>query len=474
LNLNPFITIASKAQAAPEATLVASTKMKMSAEEFVDVAARMATLIRESCKEGPAVVALDLEPELFAIAAFACFHQGLTVTSYRQDHEALRQAGCTLVVTQRQELVDRSIPRLVLNQAAMEALATITPIAPSESIDAGDVASIFFSSGTTGVAKLIPVSYGQLFTREAFVRKSRIRGRYMSLLGNGTFGGFITMFSQILNLEAFLAPGLPTENLRVIKNWQVNHVFGSPAQLEALANVAEERSESLDLNEIQSTGNSLPPILATRLSKLTRGVITNIYASTEAGLVAMKQGEWGEDSYCGDIIDGVELEVVDQHDKPVAAGAVGELRVKAPGQASQYLGNPEISKQHFKDGWFYPGDLALLRGKSLFLMGRKLEIINAGGVKVNPIALDHLAREYPGVEDAAVFSFESSGGIMEIGLAFVSSTPPDPKLLKVFIARKFGDGAPQHYYRVPAIPRNELGKALRNSLAEAYKSRISQ
>ncbi|MCF8529348.1 MAG: fatty acid--CoA ligase family protein [Aquiluna sp.] len=447
--------------------------MKMSAEEFLDVASRLAALLSEVCSDSNQVIALDLDPELFAIATFACHRQGYAVCQFRSDLDALSSAKCTLVLTQNSEITCGPIPKLVLNQTAMEKLSKIHPVEPLNNIQKEDLACIFFSSGTTGVAKLIPVTYEDLFLREKFVRQARIRGNYMSLLGNGTFGGFMTMFSQIINAQPYLAPRTANQNLRVIKNWQVDHVFGSPAQLEALATSAIVDSESLDLVEIQSTGNLISRALVNKLSDLTGALVTNVYASTEAGVVAMKSGDWNDDSYCGEVLDGVELEVVDTDGKLVPNGSVGELRVRSPGQSRYYVGNPKESAKQFRDGWFYPGDLATLHGKSLYLMGRKLEIINAGGVKVNPIAMDHLACEHPDIDDAATFTFESKDGVMQIGMAFVSGNPPEPNLLRLYLARKFGDGAPQHFFRLAEIPRNELGKAKRNAIADAYKLKTS-
>src|SRR5262249_36956366 len=56
-------------------------------------------------------------------------------------------------------------------------------------------------------------------------------------------------------------------------------------------------------------------------------------------------------------VGGVAWEVVDASDRPLAAGQVGQIRVRTRGMIAGYPGQPELTRHHFRDGWFYPGDL---------------------------------------------------------------------------------------------------------------------
>ena len=61
------------------------------------------------------------------------------------------------------------------------------------------------------------------------------------------------------------------------------------------------------------------------------------------------------------IADGVEMQVVDDHDHPLSTGQVGRVRVKSLGAATSYLDDEAATAAFFRDGYFYPGDLALWR-----------------------------------------------------------------------------------------------------------------
>jgi acyl-coenzyme A synthetase/AMP-(fatty) acid ligase len=443
---------------------IASTQVSLTGGELLDLVDRLSNFLVTKNGHKPRLAALDLRSELFAVMAFACYSAGISVVSYRRDESVLVTLGCDLVISQS-SLEAPAITRLVLSPALLESLPK-PPNRLEAELPVEEPLHYFFTSGSTGEPKVVGVSAAQLLEREEFVRKARIRKNYMALLGTGTFGGFMTMFSQLLNGETYLAPGEPEQNARVIQNFGVKTIFGSPAQVKTLLASTNQLGLRLDLEEVQITGVSIPPADADEVAARTGAKVTNAYASTEAGIVVMKTGQWDDPSYCGEVLEGVEMEAVDDNDQPLPPGAPGNLRIKAPGQASSYvLGND--SSRVFADGWFYPGDLGLLKGRSLFLLGRRDEIINFGGVKLNPSSIEEFARSYPGISDAAIFTVESSDGVQS-GLAFVSDVPIKPEILRGYLGSKFGEAAPTVYFRTAAIPRSELGKPMKGMLFKLF------
>lgn len=468
MSLSPFVALAETRTRNPAQTLLASTQTTLTADEFVDVAERLAALISNALANQSDSIALSLKPELFSLVTFACYHLGLASFKFRPDTTLLRSLNPQVVITDDASLDVGSLKKLILNQQTMASLAEMTKENPRVIQDTNLVANYFFSSGTTGIPKIIPVTFAQLSERESFVRQARIRGRYMSLLGLGTFGGFMTMYSQIINGQTYFVPGNAEANLNLIANWGLDTIFASPAQLSEVLSSLEKGSKSITLKEVQATGTLIPGTLVEQIMRSTGAKITNAYASTEAGVVVMKTDSWDDPSYCGEILDGVSLEISDPEGVAVSDGISGEIRLQAPGQAQSYLDNPQESQKQFRDGWFYPGDLGIKRGQSLFLIGRSSEIINAGGVKISPDAIDEFAREYSGIEDAAVFTFTNDNGVSVTAMAFVCKVPPNPEIFQRYLKSKFGEAAPMHLYRVAGIPRNELGKPMRGLLGTRF------
>jgi len=135
--------------------------------------------------------------------------------------------------------------------------------------------------------------------------------------------------------------------------------------------------------------------------------------------------------------------------------------------ACEYFRDPEESRKFFRDGWFYPGDRGrLLADGLLVLSGRESELINCGGVKIDAALIDQSLLDHEGVIDAAAFGIEGKTGIQEVAAALVVADGFDFEALHAALLAKLGKvGAPQQFFRVKEIPRNEMGKVMRTQLA---------
>ena len=456
------------------AELLVSDSTRFSVEEFFDLSKRFAGWIESQPSKENQLIALDLEPELYAVLSFSCYLLGMPSCKFRDDLQLLEKTGCTTVITTNPDAFTGDLDKLLIDQEALKSIAELEQTPDPVTVSGDMVCNIFFSSGTSGTPKAIPIRVAELETREQHVRKNRMRKSYISLLGLGTFGGFMTMYSQIINGEIFTAAKSPLVNARLIRDEGIKTVFLSPLQLQALLESSRESRVKLDLNEVQVTGDSLSPSILEKLSTISDARITTVYASTEAGLVSMNGQVDGDVSNSGRVSAEVEVQIVDENHAVLEEGKQGRVRIKSPGMATEYLNDAAATKSSFRGGWFYPGDEGYLRAGSLFLKGRSSEIVNIGGVKINPTEIDLRALEFPGISDAASFLVTSATGTLEPGLAFVSDNPPAPAELKDWFARKFGEGAPSAFFRVEGIPRNELGKPMRNHLAQKFQNRIDE
>ena len=115
------------------------------------------------------------------------------------------------------------------------------------------------------------------------------------------------------------------------------------------------------------------------------------YSSTEGGgvsyLTAEDPGEISES--VGRPAFAVEVQCVDEPHRPLAPGAIGRIRYHGPAVADGFWNDPEASKESFRDGWWYPGDLGLLdKDGYLYLEGRAKDVIIRGGVNIYPSEIE--------------------------------------------------------------------------------------
>lgn len=446
----------------PEQPALASTRLTLTGKELLETVDHIAKLIAEHAPNTSKTIAISLTPELSAIAILASYRLARPVIAFRPDWSVLAAVDCDLVVSQDPLLETGSLKHLALSNELLQS-PTNHEIAPVEIGSSDPIAHYFLTSGSTGEPKIVGLTQDQILKREGYVRPARITGKYFSTLGLGTFGGYMTVLSQLMAGETAFIPTTPELNARLISNWGIDTLFSSPNQVELLLDELDKIEHKV--SEIQVTGSALRPKLAAKIQGL--GIrASNIYASTESGLVAINDGNFSDETYCGEVNDSVTVEIVDSEGNRMPDGSVGQIRIQSPGQATGYVGREGPSEQ-FQNGWFYPGDLGAMEQSSLYLRGRTSDVINSGGVKVRPEAIEDFALQFPGVDDAAVFFPEDQAG--EIGIAIVSPKSIDGNSLNRFIASKFGEAAPTQIVRIPSIPRSELGKPLRDSIRNIYE-----
>jgi acyl-coenzyme A synthetase/AMP-(fatty) acid ligase len=170
-------------------------------------------------------------------------------------------------------------------------------------------------------------------------------------------------------------------------------------------------------------------------------------------------------------------QVVDDADRPVGVGEIGSLRVSTKGGPNGYLDDAAATARFFKDGYFYTGDLAMLRGDGrMALMGRTTDVINIGGQKISPAPFEDAICERLGVTGACLFSRPGASGEEELHLVLEAPAPLDVSTLTRALRRTLR-GFPRAEVRYTSkLPRNANGKLLRGEVqrraAEAAKPRL--
>ncbi len=95
--------------------------------------------------------------------------------------------------------------------------------------------------------------------------------------------------------------------------------------------------------------------------------------------------------------------IVDENDRDVAAGEVGELVVRGPNVFAGYWGLPEATAEAFRGGWFHTGDMGRMDTEGFItLVDRKKDMIITGGENVYPIEVEQVLFRHPAVREVAV------------------------------------------------------------------------
>jgi O-succinylbenzoic acid--CoA ligase len=251
------------------------------------------------------------------------------------------------------------------------------------------------------------------------------------------------------------------------------HVVADPGDAHAIA-AAAEHAEHIALVPTQmarclDAGAEAITALARFRSVLVGGgplAPERIAQAREAGVALTLS--YGMTETCGGCVydgrplAGVEVAV----DAPLGAphGEPGRIRLRGPMLATSQLDpSPEDTARFTADGWFVTDDIGRLTdGGTLEVLGRADAVINTGGVKVDPVAVEALLRAHPAVADAAVRGVpdaEWGERVVAVVVAEAPSSPPTLDALRAAVTAALpASHAPRELRLVASIVRDAMGK----------------
>lgn len=223
------------------------------------------------------------------------------------------------------------------------------------------------------------------------------------------------------------------------------------------------------------TSSRMDPNVRSRARELLCPNLVERYATNEVGLLAIASPA-DQEAYpdsVGRIIDDVEAQVVGEDMRPLPAGEVGRVGFRAPYFPTAYLNDPSATARAFRDGWFYPGDLAKINSEGyLFLKGRSDDVINCCGEKFYPLEVENVLMEHTAVLETAVVG-RHYDDYTQVAVAFVvlGTDAMIQDLVAHCEARLDHYKVPYHIEFVANIPKNLQGKTLKRELKKNFQTK---
>lgn len=178
----------------------------------------------------------------------------------------------------------------------------------------------------------------------------------------------------------------------------------------------------------------------------------------------------------GPALPHAQLDILDDHDRPVPLGATGQIVIRTPSLALGYYPSPRSTSNEvigLRSDRFYSGDLGYWsidpdKIRRLHLVGRQSDKIITGGEKVFPAEVEAVIQGMPWVRDVAVVGINDP----EWGQAIAAFCVLDPTAPTHWIAQLSTRcrtqlstyKCPKQWHRVPQLPRNSRGKLQRDQL----------
>ena len=282
-------------------------------------------------------------------------------------------------------------------------------------IDPTDPCIFQLSGGTTGIPKLIPRTHND------YAYNSKTAAPVCGVTGDSV----LLLALPIAHNLPLACPGIqgyffqggkvvlspttrPQEMFKLIERHRVTHIKVVPALLIRLIN--DPSIGDYDLSSvkiIQSGGQRMQPEVRLKTHQLIPSCFVQENFGMSEGTLFFVRLDDPQDvklETCGrPICPDDEVLLLDDDDRPVPDGEVGELTVRGPYTLRGYFGVPEYNaKQFTRDGFYRSGDLMRRHPSGNYIVeGRKKDLINRGGEKISCEEIENLILMHPAVQNVA-------------------------------------------------------------------------
>ncbi len=411
-----------------------------------------------------------------AIAVF--LNTRLTADEIRWQIEAsqVKYLLCDELTKLTANSLDQQIERLIvpeISDASLKSFHTNNNSFGSENINLENIQGIFYTSGTTGKPKGVPLTYSNHFhsaIASALHLGVNLDDNWLLCMPMFHVGGLAIVWRSVINgttitllpkfdeqevLEAIaseqvtLISLVPTMLSRLLQhpNWQNLQKLraillgGAPANSELI-----ERCLQLNL-----------PIMPTYGMTETASQITTLSLCE----VAINQGSSGLPLF------GNQLRIVDDYQQDLAIDAIGQILVQGLSVMSGYLNQSD--DKTIQDGWFHTGDLGYLdREGYLYVVSRRSDLIISGGENIYPTEIEAILLTHPAIAEACVVGVSDREWGEIVATVIVTESQLSLAEIRDFCSQKSlaRYKLPKSIYIWGSLPKTASGKLLRQEIRD--------
>jgi long-chain acyl-CoA synthetase len=378
----------------------------------------------------------------------------------------------------------KSLEHLIaVGGATYEALFTAEAIAVTPRAG-GDLAWLFYTSGTTGRPK------GAMLTHRSLLEATYAYAAEVDAVSPGdallhaapmSHGSGLYIMAHVARLGTQVIPesgGFEADEVAALFNaWPRLSMFAAPTMIKRL--VACPADCNADHIRTLIWGGA-PMYVEDALAALDRfgPRLAQIYGQGEAPMTITTLSRediadrdhprWRERlGSAGKPYANVEVMVADAQDRPAPVGEAGEILSRGAVNMAGYWRNEEASAAALRGGWLHTGDVGVFDEEGyLHLKDRSKDLIISGGSNVYPREVEEVLLTHGAVREVSVIGRpDREWG--EVVVAYVVGEAPADELDALCLARIARFKRPKDYVFVDALPKNNYGKILKTELRTA-------
>jgi len=383
--------------------------------------------------------------------------------------------------------LESSAPDMI---AHSDLLASYPGEEPDVQVEEDDPVCIIYTSGTTGMPR------GALYTQRRFIEDAKTLVIDMGLqpghkrvqitplfhiAGNTHFRSSLYTAGCNIIVKFFDAAA----TLQIIHDERATHMDFVPTHLVAMLNLPDLKKYDISSMEFLWYGASpMPQEVLKKGMKVFGPIFAQGYGQSESGpaishmtkddhnVLDRPRKEQKKLASAGRPDIGVQVRIVDDKDKDVKPGELGEIVVRSKQIMVEYWRKPEDTEANIVKGWLHTGDIGYYDEEGyIYIVDRKKDMIITGGENVYPREIEEVLYQHPAVLEAAVIGIPDPYWVEKVHAVVTTKkgAKATAEELIAFCKKSLaGYKAPKSVDFVDALPKNPSGKILKRELREKY------